>query len=132
MKNLKKIELTGGKLTAPGITELAQAFPKCLQLEEISLQDNWLKEQEMSEVIEIFAKVKKLKKIDLSHNEISPKTVLALAKRTTTCPNVTDLQIRADNIIILSSGHSEEIPRSSNVKSREKEKDGQTRKITLR
>ncbi|XP_050778718.1 protein NLRC5 isoform X7 [Gopherus flavomarginatus] len=122
IKSLKKLELTGGSITALGLTGLAQVFPNCLQLEEINLQDNRLRDQDMGKVIEMLSRVEKLKMIDLSHNDISVKSVLTLAKGATTCPNITELHIRKDTVMIYFSGQSRRVLRSSNLRRREHKK----------
>ncbi|XP_030437185.1 protein NLRC5 isoform X7 [Gopherus evgoodei] len=134
IKSLKKLELTGGSITALGLTGLAQVFPNCLQLEEINLQDNRLRDQDMGKVIEMLSRVEKLKMIDLSHNDISVKSVLTLAKGATTCPNITELHIRKDTIMIYFSGQSRRVLRSSNLRRREhkKENAAQIRNLKLR
>ncbi|XP_067406051.1 protein NLRC5 [Emydura macquarii macquarii] len=134
IKSLKTLELTGGNITALGLTGLAQVFPNCLQLEEINLQDNRLRDQEMGKMIEMFSKVEKLKKIDLSHNDISVKSVLTLAKGAITCPNVTELHIRKDTVMIYFSGQSRTTPRLPNLRRREKKKENaaQIRNVKLR
>ncbi|XP_043351160.1 protein NLRC5 isoform X7 [Dermochelys coriacea] len=126
IKSLKKLELTGGSITALGLTGLAQVFPNCLQLEEINLQDNRLRDQDMGKMIEMLSRVEKLKMIDLSHNDISVKSVLTLAKGATTCPNVTELHIRKDTIVIYFSGQSREVPRSPNLRRRARKKENAT------
>ncbi|XP_026508547.1 protein NLRC5 [Terrapene carolina triunguis] len=133
IKSLKKLELTGGSITALGLTGLAEVFPNCLQLEEINLQDNRLRDQDMGKVIEMLSRVEKLKMIDLSHNDISVKSVLTLAKGATTCPNVTELHIRKDTIMIYFSGQSRKVLRS-NLRRREhkKENAAQIRNVKLR
>ncbi|XP_073163554.1 protein NLRC5 isoform X3 [Lepidochelys kempii] len=132
IKSLKKLELTGGSMTALGLTGLAQVFPNCLQLEEIDLQDNRLKDQDMGKMIEMLSRVEKLKMIDLSHNDISVKSVLTLAKEATTCPNVTELHIRKDTIMIYFSGQSRKVPRSPNLRRREHKKENATQIRTMK
>ncbi|XP_043351161.1 protein NLRC5 isoform X8 [Dermochelys coriacea] len=125
-KNIEHLRLTGGSITALGLTGLAQVFPNCLQLEEINLQDNRLRDQDMGKMIEMLSRVEKLKMIDLSHNDISVKSVLTLAKGATTCPNVTELHIRKDTIVIYFSGQSREVPRSPNLRRRARKKENAT------
>ncbi|KAM7146941.1 protein NLRC5 isoform 2-T4 [Macrochelys suwanniensis] len=134
IKSLKKLELTGGSITALGLTDLAQVFPNCLQLEEINLQDNRLRDQDMGKVIGMLSRVEKLKTVDLSHNDISVKSVLTLAKGATACPNVTELHIRKDTIMIYFSGQSGKVPRSPNLRRREQKKENaaQIRSVKLR
>ncbi|XP_075796499.1 protein NLRC5 isoform X1 [Pelodiscus sinensis] len=131
---LKKLELTGGNITALGLTGLTQVFSNCLQLEEINFQDNRLKDQEIVKITEMFSRVEKLKMIDLSHNDISVTSVLSLAKGATTCPNVTELHIRKDTVMIYFSGQSKRIPRSPNLRRRKNKEENvaQIRTLTLR
>ncbi|XP_065423026.1 protein NLRC5 isoform X2 [Chrysemys picta bellii] len=132
-KSIEHLRLTGGSITALGVTGLAEVFPNCFQLEEINLQDNRLRDQDMGKVIEMLSRVEKLKMIDLSHNDISVKSVLTLAKGATTCPNVTELHIRKDTVMIYFSGQSRKVLRS-NLRRREdkKENAAQIRNVKLR
>ncbi|KYO27031.1 protein NLRC5 isoform B [Alligator mississippiensis] len=133
IRSLKKLELTGGNITALGLANLGQAFPHCTQLEEINLQGNRMRDQDMTKVLEVFSRMEKLKKIDLSHNDISTKAVLVLAKRAIMCPNVTELHIRGDTIIILFSGHPETVSRSASLRRKtRKENAAQMRHVMLR
>ncbi|XP_043351155.1 protein NLRC5 isoform X4 [Dermochelys coriacea] len=96
IKSLKKLELTGGSITALGLTGLAQVFPNCLQLEEINLQDNRLRDQDMGKMIEMLSRVEKLKMIE------------------------------KDTIVIYFSGQSREVPRSPNLRRRARKKENAT------
>ncbi|XP_010285083.1 PREDICTED: protein NLRC5-like [Phaethon lepturus] len=64
MGSLKKLELTGGSITAEGMTNLVQASSQCLQLEEINLQDNRIRDLEVKRVMDLFSRMEKLKKIE--------------------------------------------------------------------
>ncbi|XP_074865154.1 protein NLRC5 [Carettochelys insculpta] len=131
IKSLKKLKLTGGNITVLGLTRLAQAFPNCLQLEEINLQDNRLRDQEMAKMVEMFSRVEKLKMIDLSHNDISVKSVLSLVEGATTCPNVAELHIRKDTVMIYFSGGSRKIPRSRNLRRKDNDNAAEIRTVKL-
>ncbi|NWI85330.1 NLRC5 protein, partial [Pitta sordida] len=111
MENLKKLELTGGSITAEGMTTLVQASSQCLQLEEIDLQDNRIRDPEVKNVMDLFSRMKKLKKIDLSNNHLSLTAVLTLAKEVIACQNATELCVRKDTVIIYFSGPSGKVPR---------------------
>ncbi|NXE96961.1 NLRC5 protein, partial [Menura novaehollandiae] len=116
MGSLKKLELTGGSITAEGMTDLVQASSQCLQLEEINLQDNRIRDPEVKRVMDLFSRMEKLKKIDLSNNHLSLNAVLTLAKEVTTCQNATELCVREDTVIIYFSGTSGKVPRSLDLK----------------
>ncbi|XP_053934921.1 protein NLRC5 isoform X3 [Cuculus canorus] len=109
---LKKLELTGGSITAEGMTNLVQASSQCLHLEEINLQDNRIRHLEVKKVVDLFSRMEKLKKIDLSNNSLSLGAVLTLAKEVLACQNATELHVRKDTVIIYFSGPSEKVPRS--------------------
>ncbi|XP_043844748.1 protein NLRC5 isoform X2 [Dromiciops gliroides] len=137
MGNLKKLELTGNNISVQGIDHLAQAFTYCLQLEEINLQDNKLNDPSCQKIIKVLHKVQRLKKIDLSRNAVSVQTVLDLAKEAVSYPQITTLEIRQTNIIVLffvTSGKALEMPQSQNVKKNEPQDKvvTQARKLTFR
>ncbi|NXK64266.1 NLRC5 protein, partial [Sylvietta virens] len=94
MGSLKKLELTGGSITAEGMTNLVRAASQCLQLEEMNLQGNRIREPEAKRVMDLFSKMEKLKKVDLSNNHLSLNAVLSLAKEGIVCQNVTELCAR--------------------------------------
>ncbi|XP_053126385.1 protein NLRC5 isoform X2 [Hemicordylus capensis] len=137
-KNLPKIkcltafQLAGGNLTIPGLKDLIQAFPNCHQLEDISLQDNKMKGREMNKIMEIFSTVKKLKKLDLSHNEISATTVLDFARAAAVYPNITKLLIRKNILIINFTGQFEQDPSFQPSGIKKEEAVPQTRILSLR
>ncbi|NXN79252.1 NLRC5 protein, partial [Bombycilla garrulus] len=116
MQSLKKLELTGGSITAEGMSNLVQAASQCLQLEEINLQGNRIRDPEVKRVMDLFAKMEKLKKVDLSNNHLSLNAVLSLAKEGIVCQNVTELCARVDTMIIYFSGASGEVQRASDLK----------------
>uniref|UniRef100_A0A8C3MQY2 Uncharacterized protein n=1 Tax=Geospiza parvula TaxID=87175 RepID=A0A8C3MQY2_GEOPR len=75
MGSMKKLELTGGCITAEGMTNLVQAASQCLQLEEINLQGNRIRDPEVKKVMDLFSKMEKLKKVDkccLAQNQPPP------------------------------------------------------------
>ncbi|KAF2984175.1 hypothetical protein EK904_013308, partial [Melospiza melodia maxima] len=116
MGSLKKLELTGGCITAEGMTNLVQAASQCLQLEEINLQGNRIRDPEGKRVMDLFSKMEKLKKVDLSHNHLSLNAVLSLAKEGIVCQNVTELCARGDTMVIHFSGASGRAQRSPDLK----------------
>ncbi|NXI37381.1 NLRC5 protein, partial [Galbula dea] len=113
MGSLKKLELSGGSITAEGMTTLVQASSsQCLQLQEINLQDNRIRHLEVKRVMELLASMKKLRKVDLSHNDLPLKTLLMLAKEVLTCQNAAELHVRSGTMIISFSGLAGKVPRS--------------------
>ncbi|XP_037264682.1 protein NLRC5 isoform X1 [Falco biarmicus] len=116
MESLKKLELTGGSITAEGMTDLIQASSQCLQLEEINLQDNWIRDPEVKRVMDLFSRMEKLKKIDLSNNDLSLNAVVVLAKEVIACQNATELHVRRNTVILYFSGPSGKVPRSLDLK----------------
>ncbi|NXG54662.1 NLRC5 protein, partial [Hemiprocne comata] len=111
MGSLKKLELTGGRITAKGMTELVQASSQCLQLEEINLQDNRIRVPEVKRVMDLFSRMENLKKIDLSNNNLSLNALLLLAKEVVACQNATELCVRNNTVMIHFSGSSGKVPR---------------------
>ncbi|NXP16605.1 NLRC5 protein, partial [Scytalopus superciliaris] len=116
MGSLKKLELTGSSITAEGMTNLVQASSQCLQLEEINLQDNRIRDPEVKRVMDLFSRMQRLKKINLSNNHLSLNVVLTLAKEVVACQNATELRVRKDTVIIYFSGSSGKVPRSSDLR----------------
>nr|XP_031361744.1 protein NLRC5 [Lonchura striata domestica] len=116
MGNLKKLELTGGTITAEGMTNLVQAASQCPHLEEINLQGNRIQDPEVKRVMDLFSRMEKLKKVDLSNNHLSLNAVLSLAKEGIVCQNVTELCARVDTMIIYFSGTSGKAQRSPDLK----------------
>ncbi|NXS95585.1 NLRC5 protein, partial [Jacana jacana] len=111
MGSLKKLELTGGSITARGMTDLVQASSHCLQLEEINLQGNRIQDPEVKRVLDLFSRMEKLKKVDLSNNNLSLNAVLILAKEVIACQNATELHVRGDTVMMYFSGPSGKVPR---------------------
>ncbi|NXU43280.1 NLRC5 protein, partial [Drymodes brunneopygia] len=101
MGNLKKLELTGGCITAEGMTDLVQAASQCLLLEEINLQGNRIRDPQVKRVMDLFSRMEKLKKVDLSHNHLSLNAVLTLAKEGIVCQNVTELCLLKANVLLV-------------------------------
>ncbi|XP_063168808.1 protein NLRC5 [Candoia aspera] len=136
-KNLPKIkclttfQLTGGNLTSPGLEDLIRAFPNCHRLEEINLQDNRLKEQDMIRSAEILSTMEKLKTVDLSYNEMSVGTVLAFSRAAANCPNISKLQIRKDVLIISFAHLSPKEPSLKDVGINEEETAPEARSLIL-
>ncbi|XP_064375425.1 protein NLRC5 isoform X2 [Dromaius novaehollandiae] len=132
MGSLKKLKLTGGIITANGLSNLVQASSYCLQLEEINLQDNRIRDLEVKRVMDVFSRMEKLKKIDLSYNSLSLKVVLILAKEVVMCQNATELHVRKNTVIMYFSGQSGKGPRSLDLRGEEnKEHVTQTRHMKL-
>ncbi|NWV75606.1 NLRC5 protein, partial [Dasyornis broadbenti] len=116
MGSLKKLELTSGSITAEGMTNLVQAASQHLQLEEINLQDNRIRDPEVKRVMDLFSRMEKLKKVDLSNNHLSLNAVLTLAKEGIACQNVSELCVREDTVIIYFSATAGKVPRSLDLK----------------
>ncbi|KAM6409014.1 protein NLRC5 [Rhynochetos jubatus] len=133
MVSLKKLELTGGSITAEGMTSLVQASSQCLQLEEINLQDNRIRDPDMKRVMDLFSRMEKLKKIEVSNNNLSLNAVLILAKEVIACQNATELHVRKDTVVIYFSGPSGNVSRSLDLSWEEdKERVTLTRFVKLR
>ncbi|XP_032985386.1 protein NLRC5 [Rhinolophus ferrumequinum] len=103
MGSLKKLGLTGGKITARGINHLVQILPLCPHLEEVSFQDNQLKDQEVLDIVNVLPHLPRLRKLDLSRNNVSMSTLLCLTKVAVACPTVRTLQVRNADLIFLLS-----------------------------
>lgn len=107
MGSLKKLGLAGSKITARGISHLVQALPLCPQLEEVSFQDNQLKDREVLDIVKVLSRLPRLQKLDLSRNSVSVSTLLSLTKVAVTCPTVRMLQVRETDLIFLLSPPTE-------------------------
>ncbi|NXP45229.1 NLRC5 protein, partial [Heliornis fulica] len=116
MESLRKLELTGGSITAEGMTDLVQASSQCPQLEELNLQDNRIRDPEVKRIVDLLSRMENLKKIDLSNNYLSPSAVLVLAKEVVACQNAAELCVRRDTVIIYFSGPSGKFPRSLDLR----------------
>ncbi|KAI4534245.1 hypothetical protein MG293_015105 [Ovis ammon polii] len=64
MGSLKKLGLAGSKITARGISHLVQALPFCPQLEEVSFQDNQLKDKEVLNIVKVLSCLPRLQKLE--------------------------------------------------------------------
>ncbi|MXQ86481.1 hypothetical protein E5288_WYG003023 [Bos mutus] len=102
--------LAGSKITAQGISHLVQALPFCPQLEEVSFQDNQLKDREVLNIVEVLSCLPRLQKLDLSRNNVSVSTLLSLTKVAVTCPTIRMLQVRETDLIFLLSPPTETDP----------------------
>ncbi|XP_054856803.1 protein NLRC5 isoform X2 [Eublepharis macularius] len=132
IKCLTTFQLAGGNITISGLEDLLRAFADCQQLEDINLQDNRMKEQEMIKIIEMFSTVEKLKKIDLSHNKISANTILAFCRAAAISPNVTALHIRKNTLTINFTGRSIKSGRSQHLGINEEETVPRAQTLKLR
>ncbi|XP_057568151.1 protein NLRC5 [Hippopotamus amphibius kiboko] len=135
MGSLKKLGLAGSKITARGITHLVQALPLCPQLEEVSFQDNHLKDWEALNIVEVLPHLPQLKKLDLSLSSVSVSTLLSLTKVAVTCPTVRMLKVREADLIFLLSPHTEmaaELQRDSDLQGNANQsKETQRRSLAL-
>uniref|UniRef100_A0A452SYN6 NLR family CARD domain containing 5 n=1 Tax=Ursus maritimus TaxID=29073 RepID=A0A452SYN6_URSMA len=102
MGNLKKLGLSGSKITARGIGHLVPALRLCPQLEEVSFQDNQLKDWAVLNIVEVLPCLPRLQKLDLSRNNVSMSTLLCLTKVAVACPTVRTLQVRMRPQVCLS------------------------------
>uniref|UniRef100_H0WT61 Protein NLRC5 n=1 Tax=Otolemur garnettii TaxID=30611 RepID=H0WT61_OTOGA len=136
MGRLRKLGLTGSKITALGIKHLVNALPSCPQLEEVSFQDNQLKDQEILKIVELLPCLPRLQRLDLSGNDISESTLLCLAQVALTCPTIRMLQVRETDLIFLLSPAAEttaELPRTPDLQENGSwKKEAQSRILTLR
>ncbi|KAI5762661.1 NLRC5 [Gulo gulo luscus] len=107
MGSLKKLGLAGSKITARGISHLVQALRLCPQLEEVSFQDNQLKDWAVLNIVEVLPCLPRLRKLDLSRNNVSVSTLLCLTKVAVECPTVRTLQVREADLIFLLSPPTE-------------------------
>ncbi|XP_034495181.1 protein NLRC5 isoform X2 [Ailuropoda melanoleuca] len=107
MGNLKKLGLSGSKITARGIGHLVPALRLCPQLEEVSFQDNQLKDWAVLNIVEVLPCLPRLQKLDLSRNNVSVSTLLCLTKVAVACPTVRTLQVREADLIFLLSPPTE-------------------------
>ncbi|XP_056382153.1 protein NLRC5 isoform X2 [Hyla sarda] len=131
MKNMKKIRVTAGRLTEDGIRALMQSYVLCSALQEINLQNNHLKVEDMTLLIELFSKMENLKILDLSHNDVNVMGILKLLKSAVNCPRIIDIQIIDTATAIFSSEHLEFISSPKVKKSREETADIKVKKLRL-
>ncbi|XP_063801836.1 protein NLRC5 isoform X2 [Pseudophryne corroboree] len=106
MEYLRKIRLTTGRLTAGGVAVLMKSFLGCMALQEIHLQNNHLKTEDMVTFVSLFSKMEHLKLLDLSHNEIQVTGVLTLIKAAVMCPSTDNVQITGDTAAIIFSSEN--------------------------
>ncbi|XP_042293698.1 protein NLRC5 [Sceloporus undulatus] len=132
IKHLTTFHLTGGNLAMPGLERLIAAFANCQQLEDINLQDNKLKEQELVKATEAFSTVNNLKQMDLSFNEVSADAILTFTGAAVLCPKVTELHIRKDSLKIYFASRSKMDPRLKGVEIKEEETVPKARSLILR
>ncbi|XP_071313722.1 protein NLRC5 isoform X2 [Trachinotus anak] len=85
---LRKLEFCGSRLTATGAACLASALEKCLDITEINLSDNSLKDEGIKHIADIFAKLPKLVSVMLSRNNSSLKAVDYLIGKMSSCLNI--------------------------------------------
>uniref|UniRef100_A0A452RSE6 NLR family CARD domain containing 5 n=1 Tax=Ursus americanus TaxID=9643 RepID=A0A452RSE6_URSAM len=90
-----RYRLSGSKITARGIGHLVPALRLCPQLEEVSFQDNQLKDWAVLNIVEVLPCLPQLQKLDLSRNNVSVSTLLCLTKVAVACPTVRALQVRS-------------------------------------
>uniref|UniRef100_A0A8D0TD41 Protein NLRC5 n=1 Tax=Sus scrofa TaxID=9823 RepID=A0A8D0TD41_PIG len=107
MGSLKKLGLSGSRITARGISHLVRALPLCPQLEEVSFQDNQLKDGEVLNIVEILPHLPQLRMLDLSRNSVSVSTLLSLTKVAVTYPTIRKLQVRETDLVFLLSPPTE-------------------------
>ncbi|XP_042776171.1 protein NLRC5 isoform X1 [Panthera leo] len=136
MGSLKKLGLVGSKITAQGIGRLVQALPLCPQLEEVSFQDNQLKDGVLLNIVEVLLCLPRLQKLDLSRNSVSMSTLLCLTKVAITSPAVRMLQVREADLIFLLSPPTEtaaELQGASDLQGNASQrKEAQSRSLALR
>ncbi|XP_061863772.1 protein NLRC5 [Colius striatus] len=120
MESLKKLELTGGSITAEGMTNLVQASSQCFQLQEINLRDNRIRQPDVKRLMDLFSRMGQLRRVDLSNNNLSLNAVLTLAKEVLSCGNAAELHIRKDTVVIHFSGLLGKVPSSLDLKGEEK------------
>ncbi|XP_055992084.1 protein NLRC5 [Sorex fumeus] len=107
MGSLRKLRLSGSKITARGIGWLLEALLLCTQLEEICFQDNQFKDQEVQDIVKELLALPRLQKLDLSCNDVSVATLLLLTKVAVTCPAVRMLQVSETDLVFLLSPPAE-------------------------
>ncbi|XP_035581019.1 protein NLRC5 isoform X10 [Zalophus californianus] len=136
MRSLKKLGLAGSKITARGISHLVQALRLCPQLEEVSFQDNQLKDWAVLNIVEVLPCLPRLQKLDLSRNNVSVSTLLCLTKVAVACPTVRTLQVREGDLIFLLSPPAEtaaELRGAPDLQGNASQrKEAQSRSLTLR
>uniref|UniRef100_A0A8D1E639 Protein NLRC5 n=1 Tax=Sus scrofa TaxID=9823 RepID=A0A8D1E639_PIG len=136
MGSLKKLGLSGSRITARGISHLVRALPLCPQLEEVSFQDNQLKDGEVLNIVEILPHLPQLRMLDLSRNSVSVSTLLSLTKVAVTYPTIRKLQVRETDLVFLLSPPTEtttELQRDPDLQENASQrKEAQRRSLELR
>ncbi|XP_029780103.1 protein NLRC5 [Suricata suricatta] len=136
MGRLKKLGLAGSKITSQGISRLVEALLLCPQLEEVSFQDNQLKDLVLLKIVEVLLGLPRLQKLDLSRNSVSMSTLLSLTKVAVTSPTVRMLQVREADLIFLLSPPIEtaaELQGASDLQGNASQrKEAQRRNLSLR
>ncbi|KQL59502.1 protein NLRC5-like protein [Amazona aestiva] len=104
--------------------DFAAALSKSLRgmasLKTLDLQDNRIRNLQVKRAMDLFSRMEKLKKIDLSNNNLSLGAVLTLAEEVITRQNATELLVRKDTVIVYFSGPSGKVPRSLDLQWEEK------------
>ncbi|XP_075392462.1 protein NLRC5 isoform X2 [Tenrec ecaudatus] len=103
MKGLRKLGFTGSRITPKGLGHLLEALALCPQLEELSLQNNHLKDREVLDVVRLLPGLPRLQRLDLSRNIISESSLLSLIKVVVMCPAIRMLQAGPEALILLFS-----------------------------
>uniref|UniRef100_A0A8D1MJF8 NACHT domain-containing protein n=1 Tax=Sus scrofa TaxID=9823 RepID=A0A8D1MJF8_PIG len=128
--------LSGSRITARGISHLVRALPLCPQLEEVSFQDNQLKDGEVLNIVEILPHLPQLRMLDLSRNSVSVSTLLSLTKVAVTYPTIRKLQVRETDLVFLLSPPTEtttELQRDPDLQENASQrKEAQRRSLELR
>ncbi|XP_073515230.1 protein NLRC5 [Phyllobates terribilis] len=133
MENMKKIRVTAGRLTAATVRALTQSLLLCSALQEINLQNNNLKIDDMTSLVDLFLKMEQLRLLDLSHNDMNMTGILKLLKSAINCPSITDIQILGDAATaIFSSEPLLELISSPKIKKAREENTGlKVKKLSL-
>ncbi|XP_069573025.1 protein NLRC5 [Brachyistius frenatus] len=85
---LRKLEFFGTSLTAAGAASLASGLQNCLDITEINLSDNNLKDEGIEHVAEIFNKLQTLASVMLGRNNTSLKALDCLVEKMSSCSNI--------------------------------------------
>ncbi|KAM4767442.1 protein NLRC5 isoform 7-T8 [Cyanocitta cristata] len=93
MGSLRKLELTGGSITAEGMTNLVQSASHCLQLEEINLQSNRIRDPEVKRVMDLFSRMEKLKKVELTDCNFQASDLKNLCAVLKECGRISELDL---------------------------------------
>ncbi|XP_069822104.1 protein NLRC5 isoform X2 [Dendropsophus ebraccatus] len=132
MENMKKIRVTAGRLTEDGVSALRRSFLLCSAIQEINLQNNHLKVEDMTSLIELFPRMEQLEVLDLSHNDMNVMGILSLLQSAVNCPSITEVQIIGDtSTAIFSTKPLESISSPKVKKAREETTDRRVKKLSL-